>query len=65
MAAASLVPEIEDAGLDNKPEQVLEGFECRVEPLGQDRLLSVAHIVVQNPSQLPEEVNESGVTVCR
>lgn len=64
MATASLVPEIEDAGLHDKPEQVLEGFERRVEPLGQDRLLSVAHIVVQNPGQLPEEVNGSGVRVC-
>lgn len=48
VAAASLVPEIEDSGLDNKPEQVLEGFESCVEPLSQDGLLSVAHVVVKD-----------------
>lgn len=46
--AASQVPEKENSGLHDEPEQILEGFEGSVEPLGQDRFLSVAHIVVQD-----------------
>lgn len=44
-----MVPEIEDPGLYNKPEQVLESFECRVEPLSQDGLLGVADVIVKHP----------------
>lgn len=47
--AAFLIPEIQDPGLHNEPEQVLEGFECYVEPLSQEGLLGVAHIVVEHP----------------
>lgn len=46
--AASQVPEIENSGLNDEPEEVLEGFEGSVEPLDQDRFLSVAHVVVQD-----------------
>lgn len=46
--AAPLIPEIEDPGLYNKPEQVLESFESCIEPLGQDGLLGVAHVVVKH-----------------
>ena len=48
--SASLVPEIKDPGLHDEPEQVLEGFQSGVEPLGQDGLLGVAHVVVKDPS---------------
>lgn len=47
-------PEMEHAGLDDEAEQVLEGLERRVEPLGQRRVLGVAYIVVQNLGELPE-----------
>lgn len=47
-AVRLLVPEIEDSGLNNKPEKVLESFECCVEPLRQGGLLGVTHIVVQH-----------------
>lgn len=58
----SLVPEVEDPGLDDEPEQVLKGFEGRKEPLGQDWLFGVAHVVVQDLGELPEreETRQSG-----
>lgn len=47
--AVLLIPEIEDSGLYNKPEQVLESFECGIESLSQAGLFSMAHIVVKHP----------------
>lgn len=47
--ATRLIPEIEDPGLHDKPEQVLESLERCVEPLGQGRLLDVAHVVIKHP----------------
>lgn len=44
-----LIPEIEDSRLYNESEQVFEGFERCVEPLSQDRLLCMAHVVVKDP----------------
>lgn len=61
-AAGSLVPEVEDPGLDDEPEQVLQGFEGRKQPLGQDWLFGMAHVVVQDFGELPEreETSQSG-----
>lgn len=39
-------PEMKHAGLDDEAEEILEGLECRVEPLSQRRVFGVAHIVV-------------------
>lgn len=47
--AVPLIPEIEDPGLYNKPEQVLQSFECCIEPLSQGGLLGMANIVVKHP----------------
>lgn len=52
---------MEDAGLNDEPEQVLEGLERRVEPLGQSRLLGVAHVVVQDFGELPVGQNQGQI----
>lgn len=52
---------MEDAGLNDEPEQVLEGLEGRVEPLSQSGLLSVAHVVVQDFGELPEGRNQGQI----
>lgn len=57
---ASRVPEVKDPGLDDEPEQVLQGFEGGEESLGQKWLVGVAHVVVQDFGELPEERLESG-----
>lgn len=51
---ASPLPEVKVPGLDDEPEQVLQGFEGGEEPLGQRRLVGVAHVVVQDFGELPE-----------
>lgn len=56
---ASLVPEVKDPGLDDEPEQVLQGLEGGEESLSQQRLIGVAHVVVQDFGELPER-EESG-----
>lgn len=56
---ASLVPEIEDPRLDDEPKQVLQGFKGNEEPLGQDWLLGMAHVVVQDFGELPEREETS------
>lgn len=48
------LPEMKHAGLDDEAEEILEGLERRIEPLGQRRVLGVAHIVVQDLGELPE-----------
>lgn len=49
LCGSALIPEIENSGLYNKPEEVLESFECSVEPLSQGGLLCMAHVVVKHP----------------
>ena len=50
---------MKDSRLDDEPEQVLEGLESSVEPLGQLRLFGVAHVVVQDLGELPERAGET------
>ena len=46
--AGLLIPVVEDSGLDDKPEKILESFERCVEPVCQGGLLRMARVMIEH-----------------